>query len=51
LPESSWFAIGAGSSFMWVEPQRRLVVIVRWIEAEHADAFFARVLDALDRPA
>jgi CubicO group peptidase (beta-lactamase class C family) len=50
-PESSWFAIGAGSSFMWVEPQRRLVVIVRWIEAEHADAFFARVLDALDRPA
>jgi len=48
VPESSFFAIGAGSSFMWVEPTRRLVLIVRWIEAEHADAFFARVLRAVD---
>jgi len=47
-PESSWFAIGAGSSFMWVEPQRRMVLVVRWIEAAHADAFFARVLAGLD---
>jgi hypothetical protein len=48
LPESSWFAIGAGSSFTWIEPQRRMVLVVRWIDAEHADAFFARVLRALD---
>ena len=47
-PESSWFAIGAGSSFMWVEPQSRMVLVVRWIEAAHADAFFARVLTGLD---
>ena len=47
-PESSWFAIGAGSSFMWVEPERRMVLVVRWIEAAHADAFFARVLSAVD---
>lgn len=47
-PESSCFAIGAGSSFTWIEPGRRLVVVVRWIEADHADGFFGRVLAALD---
>jgi CubicO group peptidase (beta-lactamase class C family) len=48
VPESSTFAIGAGSSFTWIEPQRRMVVVVRWIDADHADAFFGRVLDAID---
>jgi CubicO group peptidase (beta-lactamase class C family) len=48
VPASSWFAIGAGSSFTWIEPERRLVCVVRWIDADHADAFFGRVLAALD---
>ena len=48
VPASSVFAIGAGSSFMWIEPERRLVVIVRWIDADHADGFFGRVLQAVD---
>lgn len=48
VPASSFFAIGAGSSFTWIEPERRLVVVVRWIDAEHADGFFARVLAAVD---
>ena len=48
VPASSWFAFGAGSSFTWIEPERRMVVVVRWIEADHADGFFARVLAALD---
>jgi CubicO group peptidase (beta-lactamase class C family) len=48
VPESSYFAIGAGSSFTWIEPERRMVLVVRWIDAEYADAFFARVLRALD---
>jgi CubicO group peptidase (beta-lactamase class C family) len=47
-PESSCFAIGAGSSFTWIEPQRRLVVVVRWIDADYADEFFGRVLEAID---
>lgn len=47
-PPTSYFAIGAGSSFMWIEPERRLVVIVRWINADFADGFFARVLEAVD---
>jgi CubicO group peptidase (beta-lactamase class C family) len=45
---SSYFAIGAGSSFTWVEPDRRMVVVVRWLNPVHADAFFGRVLQAVD---
>jgi CubicO group peptidase (beta-lactamase class C family) len=48
VPASSCFAIGAGSSFTWVEPVRRMVLVVRWIDAEYADAFFGRMLRALD---
>jgi len=48
VPASSWFAIGAGSSFTWIEPERRLVCVVRWIDGTHADPFFGRVLAALD---
>lgn len=47
VPASSYFAIGAGSSFTWIEPVRRWVVVVRWIDADHADGFFGRVLAAL----
>ena len=46
VPGSGLFAFGAGSSFTWVEPERRLVVVVRWIDADHADGFFRRVLAA-----
>jgi CubicO group peptidase (beta-lactamase class C family) len=48
VPASSYFAIGAGSSFTWMEPERRMVLVVRWIDADHADEFFGRVLQALD---
>jgi CubicO group peptidase (beta-lactamase class C family) len=48
LPASSSFAIGAGSSFTWIEPERRMVVVVRWLNSAHADAFFGRVLRAVD---
>jgi CubicO group peptidase (beta-lactamase class C family) len=48
VPESSFFAIGAGSSFTWIEPERRMVLVVRWIDWDHADAFFGRVLRAID---
>jgi CubicO group peptidase (beta-lactamase class C family) len=48
LPASSWFAIGAGTSFTWIEPERHMVLVVRWIDADHADEFFSRVIAALD---
>ena len=47
VPASSYFLIGAGTSFTWIEPQRALVLVVRWIDADYADAFFARVLAAI----
>jgi CubicO group peptidase (beta-lactamase class C family) len=47
-PPTSYFAIGAGSSFTWIEPQRHMVLVVRWIDADFADEFFGRVLRALD---
>jgi CubicO group peptidase (beta-lactamase class C family) len=46
-PESSYFAFGAGSSFTWIEPERKMVVVVRWINPAHANAFFGRVLEAV----
>ncbi len=47
LPASSFFGVGAGSSFTWVEPENRLVVIVRWLESAHADALFGQILEAV----
>lgn len=51
VPESSYFGIGAGTSFTWVEPERKMVLVVRWIDATYADEFFRQVLQALDSPA
>jgi CubicO group peptidase (beta-lactamase class C family) len=48
VPDSSCFAIGAGSSYTWIEPEHRMVLVVRWIDSVHADEFFARVLEALE---
>jgi CubicO group peptidase (beta-lactamase class C family) len=48
VPATSYFAIGAGSSFTWIEPDRKMVLVVRWINADYADEFFARVLRAVD---
>jgi CubicO group peptidase (beta-lactamase class C family) len=47
-PASSYFAIGAGSSFTWIEPERKMVLVVRWINADYANDFFGRVLQAMD---
>ncbi|MFJ1299412.1 serine hydrolase domain-containing protein [Pseudomonadota bacterium AL_CKDN230030165-1A_HGKHYDSX7] len=48
LPASSFFGVGAGSSFTWVEPERRMVAIVRWLDSAHADALFGKILAAVD---
>jgi CubicO group peptidase (beta-lactamase class C family) len=47
VPASSYFGVGAGSSFMWIEPSTRLAVIVRWLDSEHANEFFGLVFDAV----
>jgi CubicO group peptidase (beta-lactamase class C family) len=48
VPASSYFAIGAGGSFTWIEPERELAVVVRWLNRAHADEFFGLVLGAID---
>ena len=48
VPESAYCAFGAGSSFTLIEPDRRMVIVVRWIDSAHADAFFGKVLAAVD---
>lgn len=48
VPASSFFGIGAGSSLIWVEPQRRLVVVIRWLESQHANELFRKILHAMD---
>ena len=50
VPASSWFAFGAGGNYVWIEPERRMVLVVRWLDPEHANEFFRRVLLALDAP-
>jgi CubicO group peptidase (beta-lactamase class C family) len=51
VPESSYFGVGAGSSFMWIEPQTKLALIVRWLDSGHAGEFFGLVYDALGKQA
>jgi CubicO group peptidase (beta-lactamase class C family) len=48
VPATSYFAMGAGSSFTFIEPERRLVVVVRWLNSAHANEFFGKVLQAVD---
>lgn len=47
IPSASYFGIGAGGSFTWVEPEASLVVVVRWLKSDRADAFFGQVYEAL----
>jgi CubicO group peptidase (beta-lactamase class C family) len=47
-PATSVFAIGAGSSITWIDSERQMVVVIRWIHPDHADAFFRAVGEAVD---
>jgi CubicO group peptidase (beta-lactamase class C family) len=43
----SWFMVGAGGNYVWMEPQHQAVVVVRWIDPGQAGGFVARVARAL----
>ena len=47
VPASSYFAVGAGSSFTWIEPEMGMVVIIRWLNSAHADAVFGKIYQAV----
>jgi len=48
-PESSFFALGAGStSVIWIDPDNGIVAVTRWVDgSEHVDEFIRRVLEAI----
>ena len=43
----SSFMVGAGGHYVWVEPRHHAVVVVRWLDPEHAPAFIGQVAAAL----
>ena len=45
--ESSFFAIGAGSNLIWIDPQLDLAVVARWIDQDKTDALIRKVMDSL----
>lgn len=39
----SWFMVGAGGHYVWIDPAHDAVVVVRWIDPAHAAGFVNRV--------
>jgi len=46
-PETSFFALGAGTNMVWVDPDHDVVAVVRWIDPRHEDEFIKLVLAAI----
>ena len=44
---ASYFCIGAGASVVWIDPDRDLVAVVRWIDGARIDGFCQRVAAAI----
>ncbi len=45
-PDST-FMVGAGGHYVWIEPKHHAVVVVRWLDSEHAPAFVGHMAQAL----
>ncbi|HEY0824344.1 MAG TPA: serine hydrolase [Ramlibacter sp.] len=43
----SWFMVGAGGHYVWIEPAHDAVVVVRWLDGAHSAGFVSRVAAAL----
>jgi CubicO group peptidase (beta-lactamase class C family) len=43
----SWFLVGAGGHYTWIDPVHEAVVVVRWIDPAHSHGFVERVAKAL----
>lgn len=44
---SSVFALGAGGNTIWVDPERDLVVVTRWLDGRATNEFMRRVAEAV----
>jgi len=45
----SWFMIGAGGHYVWIDPAHDAVVVVRWLDGAAAAGFVRRVTQVLKR--
>jgi len=43
----SWFMVGAGGHYTWIDPAHEAVVVVRWLDAARGAGFVSRVARAL----
>jgi CubicO group peptidase (beta-lactamase class C family) len=46
-PQDSWFMVGAGGHYVWMDPAHEAVVVVRWLDPAHSPGFVSRVVKAL----
>jgi CubicO group peptidase (beta-lactamase class C family) len=46
-PRGSFFALGSGGNMIWVDPERDLVVVTRWLDIPRLDAFVQKVVEAI----
>jgi CubicO group peptidase (beta-lactamase class C family) len=46
-PENNFFAHGAGTNMLWVDPEHDLVSVVRWIHDPAIDGYVERVIAAI----
>lgn len=46
-PASSFFAVGAGTNLVWIDPELGLSAVIRWIDQSKIDDFLGRVLASL----
>jgi len=44
---ASWFMVGAGGHYVWIDPAHDAVVVVRWLDPARAPGFVMRVARAL----
>jgi CubicO group peptidase (beta-lactamase class C family) len=42
----SWFMVGAGGHYVWMDPAHEAVVVVRWLDPAHSAGFVSRVARA-----
>ncbi|HIJ57521.1 MAG TPA: serine hydrolase [Deltaproteobacteria bacterium] len=47
VPEGSYFARGAGSNVVWIDPENDLVAVFRWILKEKIDEICGKFMEAL----
>lgn len=47
-PESSFFAVGAGTSIIWLDPALDLAVVARWIDQSKINEFAGRFMASIE---